>query len=149
MADVANEANTADVAYNNLDNFEEANEVHWVDETSLVNDADVANMADSFVEAKEEDNKDSIALSDSKFNCCFMITSANVIAVAKIPVVESACEIQSTYATTNRTVDADVQSKDVFDLPLKGKAFFDLLAIDLIFNIAAVSTFTNQQESQL
>ncbi len=27
VADVANEANTADAVYNNLDNFEEANEV--------------------------------------------------------------------------------------------------------------------------
>jgi hypothetical protein len=100
VADSADEANTADVAYNNLDNFEEANE-------------------------------DSIVLSGGKFN------------------VESACEIQSTYATTNRNVDADVQSKDVFDLPLKGKAFFDLLAIDLVSDIAFVPAFTDRQESQL
>jgi hypothetical protein len=111
----------------------------------LVNEADVANMVDSFVEAKE----DSIALLGGKFNCCFMITSANVIAVAKISVVESACEIQSKYAKTNRNVDADVQSKDVFDLPLKGKAFFDLLGIDLVSDIAFVSAFTDRQESQL
>ena len=104
----------------------------------MVNEADVANMVDSFVEAKE----DSIALLGGKFNCCFMITSANVIAVAKISVVESACEIQSKYATTNRNVDADVQSKDVFDLPLKGKAFFDLLGFDLVSDIAFVSAFT-------
>jgi hypothetical protein len=100
VADSADEANTADVAYNNLDNFEEANE-------------------------------DSIVLSGGKFN------------------VESACEIQSTYSTTNRNVDADVQSKDVFDLPLKGKAFFDLLAIDLVSDIAFVPAFTDRQESQL
>ncbi len=78
-----------------------------------------------------------------------MITSANVIAVAKISVIESACEIQSKYATTNRNVDADVQSKDAFDLPLKGKAFFDLLGIGLVSNIAFVSAFTDRQESQL
>jgi hypothetical protein len=101
----------------------------------LVNEADVANMVDSFVEAKE----DSTALSGSKFNCCFMITFASVIAVAKISVVESACGIQSKYATTNRNVDADVQSKDVFDLLLKGKAF--------VSNIASVSAFTDRQES--
>ena len=71
----------------------------------MVNEADVANMGDSFVEAKE----DSIALSGGKFNCCFMIISANVIAVTKISVVESACEIQSTYATINQKVDADVE----------------------------------------
>ena len=59
MADVADKANTDDAVYNNIDNFEEANEVEWVDETSFVNEADVANMVDSFVEAKE----DSIALS--------------------------------------------------------------------------------------
>ena len=88
-------------------------------------------MVDSFVGAKE----DSIALSGIKFNCCFMITSANVIAVVKISVVESACGIKSKYATTNRNVDADVQPKDVFDLPLKGKAF--------VSNIAFVSTFTD------
>ncbi len=145
MADVADKANTDDAVYNNIDNFEEANEVEWVDETSFVNEADVANMVDSFVEAKE----DSIALLGGKFNCCFMITSANVIAVAKISVVESACEIQSKYATTNRNMDADVQSKDVFDLPLKGNAFFDLLGIDLISDIAFVSAFTDRQESQL
>ena len=46
-------------------------------------------MVDSFVGAKE----DSIALSGSKFNCCFTITSANVIAVEKISVDESACDI--------------------------------------------------------
>ena len=84
MADVADEANTADAAYNNLDNVEEANEVNWVDETSLVNEADVANMVDSFVEAKE----DSIALLGGKFN-------SSVIAVAKISVIEAACGIQS------------------------------------------------------
>ena len=111
----------------------------------MVNEADVANMGDSFVEAKE----DSIALSGGKFNCCFMITSANVIAVTKISVVESACEIQSTYATTNQNVDADLQSKDVFNLLLKGKAFFDLLAVDLVSDIAFVPTFTDRQESQL
>jgi len=99
------------------------------------------NMVDSFVGAKE----DSIALSGGKFNCCFMITSANVIAVAKISVVESACEVQSKYATTNLNVDADVQSKDVFDLPLKGKAFFDLLGIDLVSDIAFVSAFTDHK----
>ena len=38
-----------------------------------------------------------------------MITSVNVIAVEKISVVESACEIQSTYATINQKVDADVE----------------------------------------
>ncbi len=103
------------------------------------------NMVNSFVEAKE----DSIALSGGNFNCFFMITSANVIAVAKISIVESACEIQSKYATTNQSVDADVQSKDVFGLPLKGKAFFDLLGIDLVSDIAFVSTFTDRQESQL
>ena len=64
----------------------------------MFNDADVANMVDSFVEAKE----DSIALSGSKFNCCFMITSASVIAVTKIFVIESACGIQSKYATINQ-----------------------------------------------
>ena len=85
VADVADEANTADAEYNNLDNVDEANEVNWVDETSSVNEADVANMVDSFVEAKE----DSIALLGSKFNSCFMMTSASVIAVAKISVVES------------------------------------------------------------
>ncbi len=111
----------------------------------MVNEADVANMVDSFIEAKE----DSIALSGGKFNCCFMITSANVIAVAKISVVESACEIQSKYATTNQSVDEDVQSKDVFDLPLKGKAFFDLLGIDLVSDIVFVSAFTDRQQSQL
>ena len=129
MADVADEANTADAVYNNLDNFEEANEVDWVDETSLVNEAYVANMGDSFVvaneEANEEANEDSIALLGSKFNYCFMITSDNMIAVAKISVLESACEIQSTDASTNRKVDADLLSKDVFHLPLKGKTFFD------------------------
>jgi hypothetical protein len=78
-----------------------------------------------------------------------MITSANVIAVVKISVVEYACEIQSKYATTNQNVDADVQPKDVFDLPLKGKAFFDLLGIDLVSDIAFVSAFTDRQESQL
>ena len=113
----------------------------------MVNEADVANMVNSFVEAKE----DSIALSGGKFNCCFMITSANanVIAVGKISVAESACEIQSKYASTNQNVDADVQSKDVFGSPLKGKALFDLLGIDLVSNIAFVSAFTDRQESQL
>ena len=71
----------------------------------MVNEADVANMVDSFVEAKE----DSIALLGGKFNCCFMITSDNMIAVEKFSVVESACEIQSTDASTNRKVDADVE----------------------------------------
>ena len=42
--------------------FEEANEIDWVDETSLVNEADVANMTDSFVNANKEANEDSIAL---------------------------------------------------------------------------------------
>ena len=115
----------------------------------MVNEAGVANMADSFLEANEEANEDSIVLPGSKFNFCFMITSVNVIAVAKISVVESACEIQSTYATTNQNVDADLQSKDVFNLLLKGKAFFDLLAVDLVSNIAFVPTFTDRQESQL
>ena len=115
----------------------------------MVNEAGVANMADSFLEANEEANEDSIALSGGKFNCCFMITSVNVIAVEKISVVESACEIQSTYATTNQNVDADLQSKDVFNLLLKGKAFFDLLAVDLVSNITFVPTFTDRQESQL
>ena len=78
-----------------------------------------------FIEAKD----DSIALSGGKFNCCFMITSANVIDVAKISVIESACEIQSKYATTNRNVDPDVQSKGAFDLPLKGKAFLICLGL--------------------
>jgi hypothetical protein len=36
----------------------------------------------------------------------------------------------------------------VFDLPLKGKAIFDLLAIDLVSDIAFVSSFTDRQESQ-
>jgi hypothetical protein len=106
-------------------------------------------MGDSFVEANKEANEDSIALLGSKFNCCFMITSDNMIAVEKFSVVESACEIQSTDASTNRKVDADFQSKDVFDLLLKGKAFLNLLVIDLVSNIAFVSTFTDQQEYQL
>jgi hypothetical protein len=37
----------------------------------------------------------------------------------------------------------------VFDLLLKGKAFLNLLVIDLVSNIAFVSTFTDQQEYQL
>ena len=97
-------ANTADAAYNNLDYFEEANEIDWVNETSLVNEVDVANMTDSFVNANEEANEDSIALSSGgKFNCCFMITSANVIAVASCKNLR--CWVclrnQSIYATTN------------------------------------------------
>jgi hypothetical protein len=35
----------------------------------------------------------------------------------------------------------------VFDLPLEGKAIFDLLAIDLVSDIAFVSSFTDRQES--
>jgi len=36
---------------------------------SMVNEAGVANMADSFLEANEEANEDSIALSGGKFDC--------------------------------------------------------------------------------
>ena len=85
-------------------------------------------MVDSFVEAKE----DSIALSGGKFNCCFMITSASVIAVMKISIVESACGIQSKYATTNQNVDADVQSNDGFDFIVAVQCAVAIVVVNVV-----------------
>jgi hypothetical protein len=46
-------------------------------------------------------------------------------------------------------VEENLLSKDLFDLPPKGKALFDLLIIAIISVIAFVSAFPDQQESQL
>ncbi len=46
-------------------------------------------------------------------------------------------------------MEEDLLSKDLFDLPPKGKALFDLLVIAIISVIAFVSAFADQQESQL
>ncbi len=46
-------------------------------------------------------------------------------------------------------MEKDLLSKDLFDLPPKGKALFDLLVIAIISVIAFVSAFADQRESQL
>jgi hypothetical protein len=46
-------------------------------------------------------------------------------------------------------VEEDLLSKNLFDLPPKGKALFELLVVAIISVIAFVSAFADQQESQL
>jgi hypothetical protein len=46
-------------------------------------------------------------------------------------------------------VEEDLLSKDLFELPPKGKALFDLLVVAIISVIAFVFAFADQQESQL
>jgi hypothetical protein len=49
---------------------------------------------------------------------------------------EMTFDIQSTDASTNCNMEEDLLSKDLFDLPPKGKALFDLLVIAIISVIA-------------
>jgi hypothetical protein len=62
---------------------------------------------------------------------------------------ETTFDIQSTDATTNWNVEEDLLSKDLFDLPPKSKALFDLLVVAIISVIAFVYAFADQRESQL